>query len=108
MAWAQLNGIALTDLKTMISRASYGLSDMHPEQLGLLEGVYRRAGERKPMFFDADTIELAEEVVVLQNNKWKDTAKVSNVVQRYLTFITEQLTHRDEKFELGSYRGTCE
>lgn len=108
MTWAQLNGVAWTELKTLVSRASYGLNDMHPDQLFLLKGIYSRAGERIPAFFDADTIELADEVAVLQKNQWKDTAKVSSVVQRYLTFITEQLTHRDEKFELGNYSASDE
>ena len=104
MAWAQLNDVAWTNLKDLTSRASYQLDTMNPKALFLFDGIYKRAGKLDPMFVDAENLDAAEDLATLQRNKWKDTAKESNVVQRYLTFITTHLTHRDEKFDLGSYK----
>ena len=68
-----------------------------------MAGVYKRAGEREVVFIDKDVMETADELAELQRGKWKDTAKLSNVVQRYLTFIQDNLTHRDSKFDIGRY-----
>lgn len=105
MAWAQENGVAWTNLKDLTSRASYDLGKMKPESLFLFDGIYKRAGKLDPMFVDSETLEMADELASLQRNKWKDTARESSVVQKYLTFITENLMHRDEKYDLGSYDG---
>lgn len=103
MTWTQSNGVALMNLKDLTSRAQYELGSMNPKSLFLLNGVYKRAGSLEVMFLESQCLELAEELVVLQRNTWKETAKESNVVQRYLTFITEHLTHRDEKYHLADY-----
>lgn len=103
MAWAQLNGVAWTNLKELMSKASYDLENMNPKALFIFDGIYKRAEKLDPMFVDAENLDAAEELAILQRNTWKDTAKESHVVQRYLTFINNHLTHRDEKFDLGSY-----
>lgn len=108
MTWATANGVAWTNLKELTSRASYDLENMNPKSLFLFDGIYKRAGKLEPMFLDADIIEQADELAVLQRNTWKETAKVSAVVQRYLTFISEHLMHRDEKVDLGTYDGADE
>ncbi len=103
LAWGQSNDVGWADLKTLVEKASYDLESMHPAGLFVLDGVYKRAGEREVVFIDKDVMETADELAVLQRGKWKETAKLSNVVQRYLTFIQDHLTHRDAKFDIGRY-----
>ena len=103
LAWAQLNDIGWSDLNRLVEKASYDLESLHPKELFVLAGVYKRAGEREVVFIDKDVMETADDLAALQRGKWKDTAKLSNVVQRYLTFIQDHLTHRDAKFDIGRY-----
>lgn len=103
LTWAQLNDIGWSDLNRLVEKASYDLESLHPNELFLLNGVYKRAGEREVVFIDKDVMETADELAELQRGKWKDTAKLSNVVQSYLTFIQDNLTHRDSKFDIGRY-----
>lgn len=108
MLWAKANGVARNNLKELTSRASYKLEEMNPMSFFLFDGIYKRAGEKKLIFLDDDTIEAVEELAILKKNKWKATARESGVVQRYLTFIRNKLLGRDEKVDLGVYTGSSE
>lgn len=103
MLWAKTNGVARNNLKELTSRASYKLEDMNPMSFFLFDGIYKRAGDKKLIFLDDETIEAVEELAILKKNMWKVTAKESGVVQRYLTFISNNLLGRNEKFDLGTY-----
>ena len=103
MLWARTNGVARNNLKELTSRASYKLEDMNPMSFFLFDGIYKRAGDKKLIFLDDETIEAVEELAILKKNMWKVTAKESGVVQRYLTFISNNFLGRNEKFDLGTY-----
>ena len=53
-------------------------------------------------FYEGAILEMALEYNALIKNRWKETAKVVAVVQRYLAFINEHLVHprHDSPFEL--------
>lgn len=108
ISWAQANGIAWAKLNDLSSRVGYELEKMNPTALFLLDGIYKRAGARKPMFLEASVIDISSELAVLEKNTWKPTAKESSVVQRYLTFINENLMDRNERVDLGAYTGSSE
>lgn len=103
LTWGQSNDIEWANLHRLVEKASYDLESINPTGLFVLDGIYKRAGEREVVFIDKDILDTADELAVLQRGKWKDTAKLSNVVQRYLTFIQDNLTHRDAKFDIGRY-----
>lgn len=108
MVWAKANGVARNNLKELTSRAGYKLEEMNPMSFFLFDGIYKRAGEKKLIFLEDETIEAIEELAILKKNKWKATAKESGVVQRYLTFISNNLLGRDEKLDLGTYLSSDE
>ena len=108
MAWAKVNGVPRKNLQELTSRASYKLEDMSPMSFFLFDGIYKRAEEKVVLCLEDETIEAVEELMILKRNKWKDTAKESSVVQRYLTFISNNLLGRDEKVDLGAYKESSE
>ena len=100
LQWGTDNGYTLANLATEgVSDIQYG-SDC---QRSTLPFVVARYGEGATLaFYEGSILDMALEYNVLIKNQWKETAKVSAVVQRYLTFINEHLVHprHDSPFEL--------
>lgn len=81
------------------------LNRTHPElTLSFLGGVLERARGRPIRFEYESEIQSARELHQLLHGSWKPEAKPHNVVQRYLSYINE-MTHRDERYELGELCG---
>jgi hypothetical protein len=95
--WAFENKVNVEHL-----RAS-DLERLRPEQTLLcLKGLVSRAKGHPIQYANAEDLDQAEELRTLLHGEWKPTAKVENVVRRYLAFLNEN-SHRDEKYELGSF-----
>jgi hypothetical protein len=89
------------DKKFEVKNASAtALEKVRPESLSFMSGIVSRAKGHPINYVDDTDMEDAEEIQVLLHGKWKPTAKVENVVQRYLTFLN-QYCHRDEKYDMG-------
>lgn len=100
LRWGAENGY------TLLTLSKNGSSDIEYDgrcNRATLPCVLSKYGsDANLVFYDGDTINVALEYNVLLKNKWKDGAKVSRVVQRYLTFINENLVHprHDSTFEI--------
>lgn len=103
MKWAAQNDVHWQNIGVLPSDVRYRLSEMSPENFFLFERLIQKADTRKIVFVNSSTLETADELLTLQKNRWKDSAKVSSVVQRYLNFTTDYLTGRNEKYELAFY-----
>ena len=99
--WAFENGY---DLKEGSGYARL-LEKLRPEKsLSFMAGLVQRAKGRPIEYIAADELDQAEELGLLLHGTWKPTAKIENIVQRYLTFLN-QFSHRDERYEIGWFEG---
>lgn len=72
----------------------------------LVSGLKQRAAGRTIHIADDWCIETRNEWLTLTTGTWKDSAQEHRVVDRYMKFITDQLCHRDEKYEVCEFKAT--
>lgn len=85
-----------------IKSASYcDLERTRPENnLSFMSGIVSRAKGHPIKYVCAEDMDDADELHILLYGNWKSTAKVENVVQRYLSYLNT-LCSRDEEYNLG-------
>lgn len=88
------------DLKT----ANYDdFNRLQPQNtLSFLTGLAARANGHPVLFISEDDNDASHELSTLLYGTWKETARVENVVSRYLE-VLNSLLHRDAKYRLGTY-----
>ena len=94
------NGYTLANLvKDGLHDIQYG-GDCRRDTLPFVVARYGAGADLA--FYEGSILEMALEYNALIKNRWKETAKVVAVVQRYLRFINEHLVHprHDSPFEL--------
>ena len=100
LQWGSDNGYTLANLvKDGLHDIQYG-GDCRRDTLPFVVARYGAGADLA--FYEGSILEMASEYNALIKNRWKETAKVVSVVQRYLTFINEHLVHprHDSPFEL--------
>lgn len=104
IAWYMTTGKPLDQIGQMKeSEFMRNIAQLDTSTLFIFDGLRERAKDRTICFLESYLIEQAEELVVLRRNQWKDTAKLSRVIYRFLEF-SNQYTHRDVRYSMS----TCE
>lgn len=100
----QRDELVLWCFENKVSVESATASDLEktrPEKsLSFMAGPVSRANGHPLKYVYASATDEAAELKVLLYGTWKPTAKVENVVQRYLTLLN-RYCHRDETYHLG-------
>jgi hypothetical protein len=101
---AQRDELVLWSFENKFNAASASASDLEktrPEKsLSFMSGIVSRANGHPLKYVYGSDMDDAEELQSLLYGTWKPTAKIENVVQRYLTLLNNYC-HRDEKYHLG-------
>ncbi len=80
------------------------LNEVWTPSSGLIQSALKaRIEGLTPLFVDEWVLDTYAEYHQLTKGKWKETAKEHAVVDRYLQFITENLTHRDVKYFVAGF-----
>ncbi len=97
--WAFRASVPATDFSSL----QYKFQKLAPhESLSFLASAVKRADGRALRYIRADTLDTATELNVLRYGTWREDAKEHNVVQRYLTFVHDNLVDKsDTKYELA-------
>lgn len=70
--------------------------------LSFLAPIKAELEQHQLKILPTEDLEMAEELSVLQRNKWKEGAEESRVVERIIEFVN-QLCHRDERFSVARF-----
>ena len=80
------------DPRALKSTGAYTFNEVKPHaSLSCMSGVLDRAKGLEILYAESDDIDAAEDLVVLNADRWKPDAKPERVVARFLSFVTAYL-----------------
>lgn len=95
--WAYKNKIEVPRIPDLSARRLNAL--MPHESLSFLAPLRERVA-RPLRYISRENLRVAKDLRQLQHGQWKEEAKLTRVVQRYLSFIEQELSNRDESVSL--------